>query len=58
MDHDPVGAAIDPALVRIARDVVAAGAYIASAIRVMPLGGGKFQDVHIVAAHDVLHDRT
>src|SRR5579864_8089207 len=45
VDHHPVGAAIDPAVVRIARDVVASGADIASAVGFMPLRHREFRNV-------------
>ena len=58
VDHDAVGAAIDPALVRIADDVVAAGADIAAAVLAVPLRRREFGDVDGVAGHDVLHHRA
>src|SRR5262249_29898937 len=58
VDHDAVGAAIDPALVRLAGDVEAAGADVAAAVGLVPLRGRKPGDVDIVAGHDVLEDRT
>ena len=58
VDHHPVGAAIDPALVRFADDVEAAGADIAAAVRLMPLRCRKFGHVHVIAFEHVLEDRT
>ena len=58
MDHDAVGAAIDPAVVGIAHDVVAAGADIAAAVLRVPLRRREFGDVDGVALHDVLHHRA
>ncbi len=49
-----VGAGIEPVLLRIAGDAVGAGAEIASAVLLMPLGRGEFGHVDIVAHHDVL----
>ena len=54
VDHDAVGAAIDPAVVGIAHDVVAAGADIAAAVLRVPLRRREFGDVDVVALHDVL----
>ena len=58
VDHHAVGAAIDPALVRIAHDVVAAGADVAAAVLRVPLRRRKFGDVDRIAGHDVLHHRA
>ena len=58
VDHHPVGAAIDPALVRVAGDVEAAGADVAAAVAGVPDRHREAGDVDFVAAHDVLEDRT
>ena len=58
VDHHAVGAAIDPAVVGIADDGVAAGADIAAAVLGVPLRRREFGDVDLVAGHDVLHHRT
>src|SRR5439155_13160754 len=54
VDHHPVGAAIDPALVRVAGDVEAAGADVAAAVAGVPDRRRKAGDVDLVASHDVL----
>ena len=57
MHHGAVGAGIQPALVRIARDAVGAGADVAPAILFMPDRGGKFRHVDGVAGEHVLQHR-
>src|SRR3984893_3757497 len=56
VDHDPVGAAIDPAVVGIAQYVEAAGADIAAAVRLVPLRRRAFSQVDVVALDHVLED--
>ena len=58
VDHHAVGAAIDPALVGIADDGVAAGADVAAAVLGVPLRRREFGDVDRVAGDDVLHHRA
>jgi hypothetical protein len=58
VDHDPVGAAIDPALVGIARDVEAAGADIAPAVGGMPFRRRKPGEIDRLAGQDVFEDRA
>jgi hypothetical protein len=54
----PVGAGIEPALLRIARDAVGAGADVAAAVLLVPDRRGKFGHVDVVAQHDVLEHRA
>ena len=57
VDHHAVGAAVEPAGVGVARDVVAAGADIAPAVVRVPQRRGEFRDVDVVALEHVLEDR-
>jgi len=54
----PVGAGIEPVLVRVAGDRVGAGADIAAAILFVPDRGGEFEHIDVVARHDVLEHRA
>ena len=54
LHHGPVGADVDPALVRVDGDAEAAGADVAPAVVGVPLGGGELHDVDVVAGEDVL----
>ena len=56
VDHHPVGAAIDPAGVRITRDVITSSANVASAVGMMPLRRRESGDVNVLTGHHVLHD--
>ena len=53
----PVGAGVEPVLVRVAGDRIGAGADVASAVLLMPDRGGEFEHVDVVARHDVLEHR-
>ncbi len=57
VDHDAVGAAVDPALVGIAGDVEAAGADIAAAVLLVPFRRRELGHVDRVALHDIFQDR-
>ena len=58
MDHDAIGAGVDPAVLRITRDVEAAGADIAvTLVAVVPDRRGEARDVNRYALDHVLHDR-
>ncbi len=54
----PVGAGVEPVLVRVAGDRIGAGADIAAAVLLVPDRGGEFEDVDVVARHDVLEHRA
>src|SRR6516165_2362949 len=56
VDHHPVGATIDPASVRITRDVITSSANVASAVGMMPLRRRESGDIDVLAGHGVLHD--
>ncbi len=56
VDHYAVGAAVDPALVRIAGDVEAAGADIATPVGVVPFRCWKDRDVDCIARDRVLEN--
>ena len=56
VDHDAIGAAVDPALVRIASDIEAAGADVAAAVARVPFGRRKGGDIDLLAGHDVLEN--
>src|SRR5579859_7443469 len=58
MNHDAIRAQIDPALVRVARDVHRAGADVTSAIKFMPLGSGKLVHINVFAFENVFHHRA
>src|SRR3989441_3230418 len=58
VDHHAVRAEVHPALVRIARDVEAAGAEVAAAVELVPLRSGEDQAIDLVAAEHVLEDRA
>jgi hypothetical protein len=51
-----VGACIEPALFRVLRDAVGARADIAPTIIGMPDGRREFENIHILAHHDILED--
>ena len=57
LDHRPVGADVDPALLGVDGDAEAPGADVAAAVVRVPLGGGELHDVDIVAGEDVLEHR-
>ena len=58
VDHHPVGAAIDPALIGIATDIEAACPDVPPAVWLVPFGRGKTGDVDIGALHDIFEDRA
>jgi hypothetical protein len=58
VDHHAVRPAVDPPIVGVAGHVEAARSQVAAAVVRVPLGRRELQDVHIVAGHDVLHDRA
>ena len=53
-----VGAEIDPVAVRILGDDHAFGADVAAAVALVPVRGGKFQHVDLIADHDVFQHRA
>src|SRR5205085_8343271 len=56
MEHDSVGADVDPAVVRIAGDVEGAGPDISTAVARVPARRGEDGHVDLVASADVLED--
>src|SRR5213594_1206844 len=58
VNHHPVGPPVDPALVRIARNIDAARAYVAPTIILMPFRGWKFEQVDISISVHVLEKRA
>src|SRR5688572_3595839 len=58
VDHDPISAVIDPALVGIARNIDAASAYITTAVFVVPKWRRKFKHVDIAVLVDVIEQRA
>src|SRR5207247_366624 len=58
VNHDSVGAAVDPAVIRVTGDVEAARAQIATAVSRMPFRSWEFEQVYVVPGHDVFHDRA
>src|SRR5262245_66299566 len=58
MDHHAIGAAVDPALVGIAGDVEAAGAYVVAAVGRVPFGRAARADDDVVSGHDGFETRT
>jgi hypothetical protein len=58
VDHDAIGAAIDPTLIRLAGDVEAASAYVTPAVGLVPLRHRELGNVDVVASHHILEDRA
>ena len=56
MDHDAVGADVDPAVVGVARDIERAGADVAAAVARVPARRWEDGHVDVVAAPHVLED--
>src|SRR5258706_5534776 len=54
VDHDTVGAVIDPAFVRVARNINATRSDVTATVFIMPLGGGKLEHVDIALFIDVI----
>src|SRR5215467_10098985 len=54
MDHDAVGAQVDPAVVRIAGDVERAGPDVPATVQRVPLRGGEHRHVDVSAREHVL----
>src|SRR5262249_5146068 len=50
VDHHPIGAAVDPALIGIAGDVEAAGTDVAAAVVGVPFRRRESRDVDVIAA--------
>ena len=53
---DAIGPDVDPVAVRILEDVADAGAEVPAAVERMPLRGGEFEHVDVLAAQHVLED--
>ena len=57
MELNPVGAGVNEAAIGVGIDQTIAGADVAPAVAVVETGRGEFQQIDLVALHDVFHQR-
>ena len=58
LNHHPIGADIDPTLVRITGDDHVSGPQVTAPIVLVPLGSGELKKIDILSFHDVFEHRT